>query len=293
MRIDEKVVIITGASEGIGAACAEAFAKRGALLSLTALKSEGPLAQPGKRTIATAGDLTDATVRDNIVARTLDAFGRIDILVNNAGVGLYSPSYLAPLDLAKRIFDVNVFAALGMAQLVVPHMLRERRGIVVNVASIGAKVTLPWATMYCATKYALDSIGHGLRRELRGTGIHVMNVYPGIVDTKFREHVLYGDTPERVGNIRRVISPQRLAEAIVRGVERESRSVVLPRIGHLFALIDSLAPAVMDLYLDRKYERPVGTSAEAGTTQQRKPQARPDKDGRSSGVPGRVRKEQI
>ncbi len=147
------------------------------------------------------------------------------------------------------MFETNVFAALGVVQLAVPHMKELRSGTIVNIGSVGGRVTLPWASMYSATKYALHSVNDGLRRELAPHGIHVMLVCPGIVDTKFRDHVLSGHAPERVTNIRRVVSPDRVAEAIARGVERGSRVVYVPRIGRLFVALDFVLPRVMDFYL--------------------------------------------
>lgn len=255
MDLRNKVVMITGASEGIGAACADAFRNRGARLSLNALEAAGPCAAESRDVSVTIGDITLPDVRKAFVERTLAAFGTVDLLVNNAGIGLYSPCYEAPLPLVQRMFDVNVFAALGLAQLCIPHLIAKRHGCVVNVASVGAWVSLPWATTYCATKYALRCISEGMRRELAGTGVNVVTVYPGIVATRFREHVLHGAAPADVQDIRRVIRPEQLAEAIARGVERDARSVVLPRIGFLFRAMGAFTPWLMDIYLGRMYER--------------------------------------
>src|SRR3954447_3346949 len=118
MRIKDSVVLITGASGGIGAACAREFHKRGARLSLTA-RSEDKLKEvAGEDSLVTAGDITDAELRRQVVARTIERFGAIDILINNAGVGLYAPAWRAPMDEARAMFELNFFAALGMIQLV-------------------------------------------------------------------------------------------------------------------------------------------------------------------------------
>ncbi|HOQ44521.1 MAG TPA: SDR family NAD(P)-dependent oxidoreductase [Bryobacteraceae bacterium] len=266
MQLRDAVVVITGASEGIGAACAACFAEKGARLSLNALPgADFPPGLPDD-TVFTWGDITRDEVRKLLVERTLERFGRIDILVNNAGVGLYAPPSETPLPLAERMFALNVFAPLALAQQVVPVMRRQGGGSVVNVASIGSKVSLPWATLYCASKYAIAAISDGLRRELKRSNIHVTTVYPGIVRTRFREHVLAGEAPERVSGIQRVISPEECARAIVRGVERKSRSVVVPKIGYAFAALDRLFPAVMDAYLmrlDAQQERRVEQASAA------------------------------
>src|SRR5678815_3526500 len=129
MRIQGSVVLITGASQGIGAACAREFRKRGARLSLTA-RSEKELKEvAGADALYTAGDLTDPAVRRNVVDRTIERYGSVDILINNAGIGMYAPAWQAPLDEAHAMFELNFFAPLAMAQLVVPHMRRKGGGM--------------------------------------------------------------------------------------------------------------------------------------------------------------------
>src|SRR5437867_1667505 len=189
MTIQERVVLITGASEGIGAACAREFRKRGARLSLTA-RSETKLREvAGADAAVTAGDITNPEVRRRVVERTLERFGVIDILINNAGIGMYAPAWKAPLNEAHAMFELNFFAPLAMIQSVVPHMQGSRRGgMIVNIGSIAGKVSLPWFTLYSATKFALGSLTQGLRMELAAHGIRTMVVCPGYVKTAFQSH---------------------------------------------------------------------------------------------------------
>ena len=129
MQIQKKVVLITGASEGIGAACARAFRDRGAVLSLTA-RSEGKLlALAGPDDLVTAGDITDPQVRQHVVENTIQRFGRIDILINNAGAGLYRPAWAASEQEARALFELNLFAPLEMIRLAVPQMRARRSGM--------------------------------------------------------------------------------------------------------------------------------------------------------------------
>jgi short-subunit dehydrogenase len=247
MRIDGKVVLITGASEGIGAACATEFRARGARLSLTARSQSGLQAAGGTDALITAGDITDEQVRRNVVNRTVERFGTIDILVNNAGMGLYAPSWRAPMTEVRRMFELNLFATLGMAQLVVPHMRERRAGMIVNVGSIAGKVTLPWLTLYSASKSALGSWTDGMRMELKTQGIHCMIVCPGYVKTGFQQHVLVGRPPEKVMQGKRyAITAAQCAQAIARGIERNSRTVVTPATGWLFVLAERLLPSFVD-----------------------------------------------
>ncbi len=250
---NEKVVLITGASEGIGASCAKLIGQRGAKLSLTALPGDDFKSEESASRIVVPGDITSAAIRSEIVERTIDRFGRIDLLINNAGVGQYGYPTEVDTEISKRMFDINVFSALALTQLVVPHMREKKSGTIVNIGSVGGKVSLPWAVMYCATKWALHCVDDSLHRELTGTGIRVMKVCPGIVDTKFRDHVLAGTAPDRVEDIRRVVSPDQVASAIIKGVERGKRTVFVPKIGFLFTSLDFFAPRVMDWYLRGKF----------------------------------------
>jgi short-subunit dehydrogenase len=262
MQIQNKVVLITGASEGIGAACARAFRDRGAVLSMTARSEDKMLSIAGSDDLVTAGDITLAETRERVVARTIDRFGRIDILVNNAGAGLYQPSWSTSDEQARALFDLNFFAPLGMIRSVVPHMRTQKAGTVVNVGSIAGKMTLPWFTLYSATKYAIGSLTDGLRMELRRDGIHAMTVCPGYVNTAFQAHTLAGSPPQSIARSKRFsITAEGCARDILRGVERNARTVVTPRIGWLLVAAARTLPAMVDSQLEKIYVRSVASEA--------------------------------
>jgi len=248
-----KAVLITGASQGIGASCAARLAAHGARISLTALEQPGFDDLESPQRVITTGDITSPATRRAVIGRTLDCFGGIDVLINNAGVGQYGFPSEVDTEISKRIFDVNVFSALALTQLAIPHMRRQGRGTIVNIGSVGGKVSLPWAVMYCATKWAVHCLDDSLHRELAGSGIHVLKVCPGIVATNFRDHVLAGSAPAPVEDIRRIVTPDQVAEAMMGGVERHKRIVYVPKIGRLFTSLDFFAPRVMDWYLRRKF----------------------------------------
>jgi short-subunit dehydrogenase len=251
MTIDGKVVLITGASQGIGAACAREFRSRGARLSLTA-RSEDKLKEvAGQDAVVTAGDITSAAVRSRVVERTIERFGVIDILINNAGAGLYAPAWKAPLDEAHAMFELNFFAPLAMIQLIAPHMRERRSGMIVNIGSIAGKVTLPWFTLYSATKYALGSLTEGLRMELAGDGIRTMVVCPGYVKTDFQSHALVGRPPDSLWKV--AITSEQCARAVASGVERDARTVVTPAIAWAFIAMQRLFPALVEMQLRRIY----------------------------------------
>jgi short-subunit dehydrogenase len=245
------VALITGASGGIGSACVRRFLEAGWQVSATALSGPRLERLGGPDVLVVPGDITSDQVRRDVVERTLARYGRIDALINNAGVGLYAPPSGVALDLMSRLLQVNVFAALGMAQAVIPTMRSAGSGSIVNVGSVAAFSSLPWAAAYCASKSALHSLNDSLRRELRKDGIHVMGICPGIVDTDFRLNVLGGIAPARVARIRRIVSPEAVAAAILNGLIKRRQTVYVPEIGRLFRLVEFISPRLMDWYLGR------------------------------------------
>ena len=145
-----------------------------------------------------------------------------------------------------------MFAPLRLAQLVTPIMRRQGGGFIVNIGSVGGGVSLPWAALYCASKFALHAVNDSLRRELAGDGIHVMKLCPGIVATGFRDHVLAGKAPGGVEQIRRVVTPRQIAQGVMLGMRRRKHTVYVPWLSRLFMAVDFAAPRVMDWYCRRK-----------------------------------------
>jgi short-subunit dehydrogenase len=261
MQIQDKVVFITGASEGIGAACAAEFARCGAKLSLTARSGDGlrkaAAAAGAPDALITPGDVTDDAHRRLAVSRTLERFGAIDILINNAGMGLYVPSWSVPMEEARHLMELNFFAPLALTQIVVPHMRARRSGMIVNVGSIAGKVTLPWMTLYSVSKYALGSLTEGLRMELRRDNIRTMIVCPGYVTTAFQQHVRVGQPPERVIQGRRFAIPApQCAASIRKGVERNARTVVAPPASWLLVAAARVFPSIVEARLAAMSETP-------------------------------------
>jgi uncharacterized protein len=258
MHIQDRVVLITGASRGIGAACAKVFRERGARLSLTARNEPGLREAGGPDALVTPGDITLPETRRHVVDATLHRYGRIDILINNAGVGLYLPAWSVAEEKTRALFELNLFAPLAMTQLVVPHMRAARSGTIVNVGSIAGRITLPWFTLYSVSKHAIGSLTEGLRMELKRDGIHAMTVCPGYVGTAFQSHILGGEPPADVVRSRRfAITPAQCAEAIARGVERNARTVMTPRIGWLAVAVARLFPGFTESRLETIYTRQV------------------------------------
>jgi short-subunit dehydrogenase len=260
MEIRDRVAIVTGASRGIGAAVAAALRQEGAKLVLGARSEAGLREVAAEGDAVVAGDLTDARARERLVAEAVGRFGRIDLLINNAGVGHYRTSMEADSEEIRQLWELNFFAPLELARLAAPQMLRQPRlpgareaGMVVNVASIAGKVTLPWFTMYSASKYALCSWTEGLRMEYLGRGLRTLLVCPGYVKTEFQANVLSGAPPAALAasKERFAITPEQCARAIVQGIRKNKRTVVTPASNWALVVAARLLPGVVERRLAR------------------------------------------
>ncbi|WP_433384590.1 oxidoreductase [Actinoplanes sp. CA-142083] len=180
-----RVAIVTGASAGIGAATSRLLHDRGFRVYAAARRSErmAPLAALGVHTVR--ADVTDEADLRALVDRVVTESGRIDVLVNNAGYGSFGALEDVPLDEARRQFEVNVFAAARLCQLVLPHLRARGQGRIINVSSVGARMYQPLGGWYHSTKYALEGLSDCLRVELRPLGIQVVMIQPGGIDTEF------------------------------------------------------------------------------------------------------------
>jgi len=133
-------------------------------------------------------------------------------------------------------------------------MRTQHGGTIVNIGSVVGRVSLPWSVMYCASKFATHAVNDSLRRELQGEGIRVMKVCPGIVNTRFRENVLAGKAPGPVADIRRVVSPDQVAQAIRKGLKSGAHTVYVPALAaRAFMALESISPRLMDWYVRRQW----------------------------------------
>jgi short-subunit dehydrogenase len=246
-----KVIIVTGASEGIGARLAALLRARGANLCLTA-RTEGRLsAVAATGDLVVPGDVTADSVRSAIVERTVSRWGKIDALINNAGRGSYHSASTTPLEEARAVFELNFFAPLALSQLALPW-LRQTRGTLVNVSSIAGEISLPWLPVYSASKFALAGMTAAQRTEFRRDGVNVMGVFPGYVNTDFQAHAPGPRPPDRVAQGKRfAVSAEQCAEAIVHGMIHRKRTVVTPRAGWLLVWANRLFPSLVESRLER------------------------------------------
>ena len=187
----DQVVIVTGASSGIGEASARRLARGGARLVIAARRADRletlarELDPSGGRVLAVAVDVTDDSDRRRLVDSALGKFGRIDALVNNAGYGTRGPLELVPVELIRRNFETNLFSLIALTQLVVPHLRERGTGRIVNIGSVAGRIARPLSSVYDSTKHALEAITDGLRGELAPFGIQVVLIRPGFILTGF------------------------------------------------------------------------------------------------------------
>ncbi|GAA1368869.1 oxidoreductase [Catellatospora chokoriensis] len=180
-----RVALVTGASAGIGAATARRLHELGFTVYAVARRLDrmAPLAALGMHTAAV--DVTDDAALVALVDRVIAASGRLDVLVNNAGYGSFGALEDVPMDEARRQFEVNVFGAARLCQLVLPHLRAQGSGRIINVSSVGAKLYQPLGSWYHSTKYALEGLSDCLRVELKPLGIDVVVIQPGGIATEF------------------------------------------------------------------------------------------------------------
>jgi short-subunit dehydrogenase len=249
MEISNSSILITGASRGIGAACAAAFRSLGARLCLTGRDEAALQRNSTPDDLVLAGEITSADFRKTLIAATLQRFNGLDILINNAGAGLYGAVSTAPLDEVRRLFELNVFAPLALTQLVVPQMRGHGHGCIVNISSLGGQIVLPWLPLYCASKFSLSAWTAALRAELAGSGVHAITVCPGYVDTDFEANAAGPRPPAKLmgsSSKRFSVTPEQCAAAIVRGVQRDANVVVTPRSAWLLLAAQRLWPGLVE-----------------------------------------------
>jgi NAD(P)-dependent dehydrogenase (short-subunit alcohol dehydrogenase family) len=186
-----QVVIVTGASAGIGEATVRRLARGGARLVIAARRGERlealarELDPSGQRILALATDIANDADRRRLVQEAVARFGRIDALVNNAGYGTRGPLELVPVELIRRNFETNVFSLIALTQLVIPHFRGRGDGRIINIGSVAGRIARPLSSVYDSTKHALEAITDGLRGELAPFGIDVVLIRPGFILTEF------------------------------------------------------------------------------------------------------------
>jgi short-subunit dehydrogenase len=228
-RLDGTVILITGASSGIGAATARLVARQGGLPVLSARRADRleALAQELPGALAVQTDVRDPKQVRQLVEATLKHHGRVDVLVNNAGQGLHLPLEQVSLEDLVAITELNFYAPLLAMQAVLPAMRSQGGGTSVNISSGTSRMVLPGVGAYAATKSALNMLSLVAREELAADGIIVSVVYPSVTSTEFHDRLRAGGMP--AGRpVPTPHSPEYVAKAILRALHTGEAEVVIP-----------------------------------------------------------------
>jgi short-subunit dehydrogenase len=232
MKLEGAVVIVTGASSGIGAATARLAASRGAKVVLAARRTDRitALATELPGALAVTTDLRDHGQVRRLVDMTLERFGRVDVLVNNAGQGLHVPLEQVRLDDLRAVTELNFYAPLLAMQAVIPSMRAQGGGAIVNVSSMTSRMVLPGVGAYSATKSALNMLSQVARRELGADGIVVSAVYPSVTATEFHQSLAAGGRVGGGSKAPEPHTPEMVAEAILGLIESGAEEALLTQV---------------------------------------------------------------
>lgn len=250
----DKVVIITGASSGIGEACAIAFANKGAKVVLAArnmdkLKEvEAKIRKIGAEVLSVKCDVSIQEECKNLTEQTIAKFGAIDILINNAGISMRAVFNDMELDVMEKIMAINFFGAVYCTKFALPHILKNK-GSVVGVSSIAGYVGLPARTGYSASKFAMQGFLEALRTENLRNNLHVMIACPGFTASNIRNTALSSDGSvqgESPRDEQKMMTSEEVAQYIVKGIEKRKRTLVLTGQGKLVVFLSKWFPSFVE-----------------------------------------------
>ncbi len=240
-----KTVILTGASQGLGAVIARALAAAGAQLALAARSQEKldavarELEQQGSRVLSVPCDVTREPDRDALIGRTLDAFGRIDVLVNNAGVEEICAYAEQDPATVTRIIETNLLAPMLLTRAVLPLMLAQKYGCVVNIASLAGRTGMPYGAAYAGSKGGLAEWSISLAAELQGNGVTLSVICPGFVAGTGMFARKQTQAPRFLGTSQ----PEQVAAAVLRALSGGQMEIVVnPKPVRLLMALKALSP---------------------------------------------------
>ncbi len=251
MEFRDRVVLVTGASSGIGRALALALGKAGAQVGLVARRRERleeVAATIGPAALVLPGDVTDDDFCAWAVEELVRRHGRVDVAIANAGLSMNAPFEKTDPEVFRRLLDVNYFGALHVARHALRY-LEQSRGSLVFISSVVGKRGFPTRSGYAAAKFAVHGLFESLRAELAGRDVHIGIVCPGFTETEIRETALDASGQQRSEagpTTGRVMSPAQAADGILQAITRRKREVILTPEGKLMVLLNRLMPGLAD-----------------------------------------------
>ena len=264
MDFKNKVVIITGASSGIGKACAEEFAKRGANVVLAARQyvtlceiTADLEKRFGNKALAVQADVSREEECGLLIKQAVATFGRVDILVNNAGLSMRALFNDADLSVLKNLMDVNFWGTVYCTKYALPEILKTK-GSIIGISSIAGYRGLPGRTGYSASKFAMNGFMESLRTELLKTGVHVMVACPGFTTSNIRVAALasdgqaHGETSMEEG---KMVTAEAVATVIVNGIAARKRTLLMTAQGKLTVWMNKLLPALADTLVFKHFTK--------------------------------------
>jgi short-subunit dehydrogenase len=264
MDLKNKTVIITGASSGIGKACAEEFARKGANLVLGARQyvtlceiTQDLENRYGIKAVAVQCDVSKENECEELISQAVLTFNRIDVLVNNAGISMRALFKDLDLVVIRNLMDVNFWGSVYCTKYALPHLLKTQ-GSVVGVSSIAGFHGLPGRTGYSASKFALNGFLEALRIENLKTGLHVMLAAPGFTTSNIRNTALVKDGSvqgESSMDEGKMMSSEKVAEIIVDGVIQRKRRLIMTGQGNLTVALSKFLPGFLDRMIYKHFSK--------------------------------------
>ena len=250
----DKVVIITGASSGIGLACVRVFSEMGAKVvfasrSIKKLKKiEEDISCNGSNVLAVQADVSKQDDCENLINKTVEKFGKIDVLINNAGISMRALFKETDIMVIRQLMEVNFFGTVYCSKFALPYLL-ESKGSLVGVTSIAGYHGLPGRSGYSASKFALHGFLETIRIENLKKGLHVLIAAPGFTASNIRKNALtanglpQGESPREE---KRMMTSEKVAKAIYKGVKYRKRNIILTLTGMLTVLVQRIFPRLLD-----------------------------------------------